>query len=53
MSPESAERPASIVVFGSFNIDVALRLDRSVSPPPGCHRRIENLEARVHDMSAP
>ncbi len=28
MSPEAAERSASIVVFGSFNIDVALRRDR-------------------------
>ena len=28
MSPEAAARSASIVVFGSFNIDVAMRLDR-------------------------
>jgi hypothetical protein len=28
MSPEALARSASIVVFGSFNIDVALRPDR-------------------------
>ncbi len=28
MSPEAAQRPASIAVFGSLNIDVAMRLDR-------------------------
>ncbi len=33
MSPEFAERPASIVVFGFFNIEVALRLDRMWASP--------------------
>lgn len=33
MTPEPAARPAAIVVFGSFNIDVAMRLERV--PRPG------------------